>query len=340
MFTRDEHSKNMNAELLETVLDHVHAAGLATEPKSAGRLDDGSALVVAASSDRHTYTIVIKPTVTRESAAAFDLPDGSAVLVVAPFVPDGAADLWRARGIDYVDAAGNMHLRWGSTWIDVRGRRRQAAPSAPRAARMYQPRGLQIVFALLWQPDLVTEPMRTIATASRASLGAVKHVIDELVDAGYVLPDSAGRRLVRSGALFGRWVEAYALTLAPRLPIGEFSAPSRDWWRSADADLRRADVQLGGESAASLLRTDLRTSQAILYADRLPEELALAYRWHRTDTEPNVWVRSRFWTPEPGVLVPSPLIYADLLASGDDRQREAASTLRETDEVLRRIDAR
>ena len=164
--------------------------------------------------------------------------------------------------------------------------------------------------------------------------------MDELVDAGYVLQDRAGRRLVRSRALFRRWVEAYSLTLAPRLAIGDFSTQSRDWWRSADADLLRADVQLGGESAASLLKTNLHTSQAILYADRLPEELALAYRWHRTDVEPNVRVRRRFWIPEPGLLVPSPLIYADLMASGDDRQREAAIMLRETDDVLRRIDAR
>src|SRR5262245_32040789 len=137
MFTNDEHGKRVNTELLETVLEHLQAVGLATEPKSAARLDDGSALVVVAPSDRHAYTIEIRRAVTRESAAATDLPDDPAVLVVAPFVPDGAADVWRSRGIDYVDAAGNMHLRWGSTWIDVRGRRRKAAPPVPRAARMY-----------------------------------------------------------------------------------------------------------------------------------------------------------------------------------------------------------
>jgi hypothetical protein len=340
MFIDDEHDQNVNAELLETVLGHLRDAGLETKPSSADRLGEGSDLVVVSPSGRHEYAIEIKRAVSRESAAAVNLPQKPAVLVVAPFVPEGAAGLWRARGIDYVDAAGNMHLQWGATLIDVRGRRRQTVPSGPRAARMFQPRGLQIIFALLWRPDLVTEPMRTIATASRASLGAVKHVVDELVDAGYVLPDRSGRRLVRSRALFGRWVEAYTLTLAPRLWIGDFNTQSRDWWRSAESDLRRAGVQLGGESAASLLGTNLQTSQAILYADRLPEDLALAYRWYRSDEEPDIRVRRRFWSPEPDVLAPSPLIYADLMASGDDRQREAATSLRETDGVLRRIDAR
>jgi len=257
-------------------------------------------------------------------------------------VSDTVADLWRSRGIDYVDAAGNMLVGWGTTLIDVRGRRRRSTPPRPRVSRAFQPRGLQVVFVLLSRPDLVARPMRTIAAASGASLGAVKLVIDELIDAGFVYGGGSERKLVRSRALFGRWVEAYALTLAPRLWLAEFTASDAGWWLSAVDAVREAGVQFGGESAAHLLDPHLRTSQAVLYAERVPQDLAIKFRWRKSEGAATIEIRRRFWTreTEDEVLVPTPLIYADLMASGDDRQREAAGRLRERDDVLRRIDDR
>ena len=50
-------------------------------------------------------------------------------------------------------------------------------------------------------------------------------------------------------------------------------------------------------------------------------------------------VRALWWTPDSGALVaPTPLIYADLLASDDPRQIEIAAELRRTDALLRRLD--
>jgi hypothetical protein len=54
----------------------------------------------------------------------------------------------------------------------------------------------------------------------------------------------------------------------------------------------------------------------------------------------NVHLRQRFWraSDEASWVVPSTLIYADLLASGDPRQREHADRIRATDDRLTRLD--
>jgi hypothetical protein len=340
MFIENEQVKKVNTELLGVALGHLHDAGLSTRPNAGSRLLHDADLVVIGPSGEHRYTVQVRSAVTRESAAVADVPKGRSVLVVAPYVSDAVADLWRTRGIDYVDAAGNILVRWGSTLIDIRGRRRTGTRSGPQPRRAFQPRGVQVCFVLLCRPDLVGAPMRTIAAASGASLGAVKHVIDDLVDAGYVSGGRSGRRLVRSHDLFGRWVEAYAVTLSPRLWLADFSASDPYWWVTAGDAVRAASAQFGGETAAHLLDPHLQTSQAVLYARRIPQDLAVAYRWRKDEGATNVEIRRRFWSDEIGgdVVVPTPLIYADLMAAGDARLREAATRLRERDELLRRID--
>lgn len=331
--------------LVDEALERLRGAGLDVRVVSAGGAEPTADFLVTMSSPsgERTYAAQVKRDVTRQSAAALHGLSDRPVLVIAPYVSDVVADLFQERGVDYVDAAGNMSVRWGSTLIQVRGRRRQQAVQAPRAPRLFQPRGLQILFLLLREPDLFSAPMRSIAARSDASLGSVKVVVDDLESAGYAYRKGDQRRLVRQSSLFDRWVEAYALTLAPRLGLGRFEAREPRWWRKADRELGKAKVQLGGESAASRLDSQLRTSHAVLYAEEIPENLALAHRWQRSDgKDANVEVRRRFWGYEPqdGLLVPTPLIYADLKASGDERQSEAADRLRESDEVLRRIDGR
>ncbi|MBK6872665.1 MAG: hypothetical protein IPG94_15235 [Kineosporiaceae bacterium] len=91
----------------------------------------------------------------------------------------------------------------------------------------------------------------------------------------------------------------------------------------------------------------LRPSGAILYAETVPAGVLAAHRCRRVQRpdEANVVVRRRFWTvpqesdrTEPQGLAPSVLVYADLLVSGDPRQREHALRVRSGDARLRRLD--
>ncbi|MBK8075266.1 MAG: hypothetical protein IPK24_06795 [Kineosporiaceae bacterium] len=327
-------------------------AGLADVGLRAVRRGEG--VVVHAGDGAHRrYRLVVRDRMTAPVAGAIEAPGeaaGAATLVVAPFVPEPAAVVLRGRGVDYVDAAGNVSLRWGGVWIDVRGRRRVVADvpvTAPSARRPFTRSGAQVTFCLLSWPQLCATSVREIAAASGTAVGTAQAVLQDLITGGYLVGAGAGRRLVRGGELLTRWAEAYALSLYASLELGTYHVEDPRWWTDAGEELLDAGVDLGGEAAASRMDAHLRPSGAILYAETVPAGVLAAHRCRRVQRpdEANVVVRRRFWTvpqesdrTEPQGLAPSVLVYADLLVSGDPRQREHALRVRSGDARLRRLD--
>lgn len=193
---------------------------------------------------------------------------------------------------------------------------------------------------MLCDPLIITAPYRDIANRSGASLGTVQWVVKELERAGYVYSSAHSRQLNRIRDLFNRWVEAYTLDLWPRLTLARLESTDPAWWTKADEALLAEQGQWGGETAAHHLNPHLRPSRAVIYAAEVPQRLVIDHRLRKARDEGNVEIRERFWNfPQPlSLTVPSPLIYADLIASADPRQLEAAAHLRGHDELLQRLD--
>ncbi|MEQ0562165.1 type IV toxin-antitoxin system AbiEi family antitoxin [Amycolatopsis sp. NEAU-NG30] len=351
MFKTTEHALPLNSGSLTSVaVERLGEFGFrgevlsveSTEPGETHRLDAVLRLTARSGAAR-TYGVEVKRRLTPELATSLTLPAGLPALVVTTHVSEPVAERLRARGIDYVDTAGNAHLAWDDVLVDVRGRRNPAVPRArtsPRAAGAFGRSGLRVVFVLLSWPDLVSRPYRVLAEASGASLGTVKAVIDELAAAGYLYAGAKGRRLARGGELLDRWAEAYSITLHAALALGEFSVDDLSWWPASETEMRSMGIQLGGEAGASLLDSHLRPASLTLYAEQVPARFVGRHRLARADGNGNVHIRERFWrVPEPeSWLVPSPLIYADLLASGDPRQRDHGDRIRTHDDRLVRLD--
>src|SRR5689334_16178573 len=135
------------------------------------------------------YQVQFKSRVSPGSAVASTRPDrASRPLIIAPHIPDTVADSLRRQDVHYVDATGNMYLRWAGVLLDVRGRR----PERPRPAqpgqtlRLYKSSGLKVLFALLARSELVNANYRAIARAAGVSLGTVQWVLTELAETGYL----------------------------------------------------------------------------------------------------------------------------------------------------------
>ncbi|WP_186812615.1 type IV toxin-antitoxin system AbiEi family antitoxin [Cellulomonas composti] len=276
-------------------------------------------------------------------ATALDLPTVRPLLLLAPHISDAVGEVLRARGVDYADAAGNTRLAWDGLLIDVRGRPpRTSVP--PRiadrtAARAFSRAGSMVTFALLSWTDLPSRPVREIAATCGVAVGTVHGVLHDLAAAGYLSDGAQGRALNRGGELLGRWAEAYTVTLARRLAIASFGIADLDRIPALEADLLGVGAQLGGELAASRLDAHLHPSTSTFYVDELPSTLVARYRL-RPDEAGVVRFRSRFWhrPDDTGERVPSPLIYADLVSSGDPRQREHAERIRAVDDRLVELD--
>jgi hypothetical protein len=159
------------------------------------------------------------------------------------------------------------------------------------------------------------------------SSGLTHDCLDLLERNGYLSPGR--QRELRDGEeLLDHWTATYPSGLAPTLRLGEFSGDIGEV-RSVRPD---EPMFVSGESAVPRM---IRPISLTIYVDELDPMLAIRNRW-RSDEQPNIVVRRKFWT-DPGVpkelpdgklLVPWTLAYADLMATGESRQREAAHQLR------------
>ena len=329
--------------ILNTAIERLREAGL--EVRKLARADAGydAVLEITTPAGTETYAVRTPLRVSPGLAATTPPSNDSRPLIVTEYIPEPVAESLRRQDVHYVDTAGNAYLRSQGFLLDIRGRPRPNRPrpgDRGRPLRAFRAKGLEVLFVLLADPDAIAGNYRNITRASAASLGTVHWVVKELEEAGYVAADG-DRKLHRSRDLLSRWVEAYTLDLYPRLTLATFDAQDPMWWKTADEAMRANDAQWGGETAVHRTYKRLRPGRAIVYANTVPTRLATEYRFRKAPESGNVEVRQRFWTlasDRTDIVVPSPLIYADLVASGDPRQLEAAAHLREHDALLRRLD--
>lgn len=260
-------------------------------------------------------------------------------LLVADYVNPNMADRLREAGIQYIDTAGNAYLNNKDLYIFIKGNRSVPGVSAPKkTSRAFNASGLKIIFSFLLEPQLINANYRTIAAKAGVSLGTIGWVLNDLKDKGYVQDRGKKRVLTQPIALLDRWVEAYPEKLLPELELGLFDSPYQLPWK--DMDPTQYGGSWGGEVGASILDSYLSPAQGLIYLpkDRL-KELVIDNRLKKSrESEPRgsstLRVCESFWPNLPlephekhEKNAPDILIYADLVATGEPRNLEAAERL-------------
>ncbi len=251
-------------------------------------------------------------------------------LLVASYVNPVQADKLRNFNIPFFDGAGNAFFNEPGLFVFVSGKRPVNDPDT-RPLRAFRSTGLKVIFALLAAPQLEAKTYREIAAHSGVSLGAVNWLMRDLTRLGYLREMKPGeRKLVNKEDLLRRFVAAYPEQLRPKLLVGRFSATRADWWNGAD--LKPFGACWGGEVGAALLTKYLKPQLITIYAEGNTSRLQAKFGLRR-DPVGEVEILRKFWklpdiTPREEVA-PALLIYADLVASMDDRNIETAGIVYE-----------
>lgn len=183
---------------------------------------------------------------------------------------------------------------------------------------------VQIIFYLLQNKENVCKTIREIATATGASVGSVHSTLADLANHGYIVDDGKKRLLRKRQSLIDRWVRGYADTLKPKLFIGRFAflLPTvREQWQN----IRLPEtLSWGGEPAVALQDGYLQPERWDIYTTDSADALIATGRMI-PDSQGEIFVFKRFWQ---GKGTPLLVVYADLLATEDDRCREAAERIK------------
>ncbi len=262
-------------------------------------------------------------------------------MLVTDYVNTNMADRLKEMNLAFIDLAGNAYLNEPPIFVYIKGNRpleKKLLGATQKPTRAFQPTGLKMLFGLLTNPELLHQPYRDIADATGVALGTVGWVFTDMREHGLLFEGKGReRRLTQKRRLVEEWVAAYPDKLRPKLRLGRYRAPTHHWWGNVNLEPHKA--QWGGEVAAAKVTHYLKPEKTVIYADAIPARLIVENEL-RTDRDGDVEILQRFWKPQnvvqatnranlPANIVPPLLVYADLMATADDRNVETAKMIYE-----------
>lgn len=280
------------------------------------------------------YYVEVKANITKTDKLLVMMRKGGferPFLLVAKYINGQMAEQLKQDGIEFIDTAGNAFINQPPLYVFVKGNRPPDIVKHPSVKRAFKPAGLRAIYALLCNPGLENKTYREIAGITDVALGTVDWIMKELRELGYLLDmGKRGNRLIQKEKLLQRWVTAYPEQLRPKLTLGRFRG-EYGWWQQKNFDPLKA--QWGGEVAAAKLTQYLQPQIITIYTT--PEQLnpLLIENRLKRDQIGDVEILERFWKPaglrtHKDVVHPI-LIYADLLAAGNERNIETAKIIYE-----------
>jgi hypothetical protein len=322
--------------ILDTAVKALkRTTGLAAQIHAATGGQDRAADVIfelAADRRKHRFQAEVKAVDRFETPAMIKAQDKvhrEPPLLVAPYITRKVAERCRQLHLPFIDTAGNAYLEGPGLLVYIVGNTKPIGLRQDHF-RALNPAGLQIAFALACRPALVQTNYREIAARAGVALGTVGPVMKDLEARGYLrFQKEPDRKLLDPERMVEEWVTHYPVTLRPKLNPRRFRAETE---RLQQADLMQQNAYWGGEAAAEKLTRYLKPVQFTIYAREPVAKLIAAGRM-RADPTGNVEILDAFWNFDPEEdfpdVVPPVLAYADLLATHDGRDAEAARMIYE-----------
>ncbi|MBB3226633.1 hypothetical protein FHW69_001223 [Luteibacter sp. Sphag1AF] len=278
------------------------------------------------------------PAAVSQARQLRDRHEGEPFVLVTRHMSPAAAQMCHLLDVNYLDASGNVYLKFPGTLVMIEGRK---APALTTEALDYRggtsASALRMNFALACRPDLASASYRDVVEATGVSLGAVGKIFHDLeVREILTARDRHGERhFLDLPRLRDEWAINYPNKLRPKLAVMRFRALDPDWWQ--EANLSKFDMSWGSEVACFRLDGYLKPATQTLYvnpehARRNAGALAGTHAM-RADPQGPIEILKRFWRFDDDYgrlgLVPPLLVYADLLSIMDPRAAEAAAMIKE-----------
>lgn len=297
------------------------------------KINDADAILeIAVNQRRRRFLAEVKAVDRFEIPALIKARNGAGTvppMLVAPYITRGVAEHCRQLRLPFIDTAGNAYLEAPGLFVYVVGNNKPAEFRHDRF-RALNPAGLQIVFALACRPALIQTTYREIAARAGVALGTVGPVMKDLEERGYLrFQRKPERKLLDPARMVEEWVTHYPITLRPKLHPRRFQAEPERLQQTA---LLHQNAYWGGEPAAEKLTRYLKPAEFTIYA-REPIARLIAAGRMRAEPTGNVEILDVFWNFDADKdfpdVVPPLLAYADLLATRDGRDAEAAKMIYE-----------
>ena len=320
-------------------LDFVQSAELVSANSGPGRGGDGELILKTADG---TFRFLIEKKAAYLDRSFLNMLIAQAkgrkpMVLFARYVPRESAERLMDAGLNFVDAAGNIHLRLGSRYERTIVGRREPAKVREKQA-VLSPGRVQALFALAAYPEAAEWTVRQLAAAAGVSKSAAAQIRQQWIDEGLLVKSKDGyRRLERpSPSLREQLLRGYEQVLRPRLVVGRYRlqvSESDEVVEHLHKALSPVRWSLTGGPASFRLNRFYQGLEIPLFCENLTAEVSRKARLLPDHDGPVAVLKSfgelPFWKEVDGIQLAHPwLIYCELMHSSDPRAHEAAEELR------------
>jgi hypothetical protein len=198
------------------------------------------------------------------------------LLVAAPIIGGGIGDFLVENDINFVDRRGNCYLNLGDRYVThIQGKSGEPQPTA----RALRTPSYQVIFTVLARPDLISAPVRTLASAAGVSRQAVVTLQERLSELGHITKGSRGYVWAPAGQrrALDLWLAGYAASVRPSLLIGSYRTQHTDP-AALEARIgpildKCCDWRWGGGAAAHRLDGHFRGEKTVVHLGDAPVDL-------------------------------------------------------------------
>jgi len=247
-------------------------------------------------------------------------------LLAAKYITQPQAEKLRELGICFLDTAGNAYLNAPDLYVFISGKKAEVETEKPIS--IFRPAGIKLLLAFLTKPGFENADYRTIARETGVTRTTVGRMLFELEKSGYLTKRGNRERfLTGKPELIKRWVFYYSEELRVKLsPVRYHSTKfTGRWWE--DVDIAEHKAVWGGETGGAILTKHLKPQTATVYAGSTLPKLQAKYGLVK-DAQGEIEILKRFWTfGDVGDVAPPLVVYADLLATADERNLETAQII-------------
>ncbi|MGI8668850.1 MAG: type IV toxin-antitoxin system AbiEi family antitoxin [Aridibacter sp.] len=267
-------------------------------------------------------------------AAIWEKSNKEKLALVAECITPSQIENLQKLDIAFFDTAGNAYFNEANFFVFISGKKLQKKREKPIS--IFSSNGIKLLFHLVLEPDLENNDYRTIQEKTGVPRSTVGRVLNDLDRAGFLIRRSDNERyLTRKSELLKRWVENYSEKLRTKLDSVRYRSTKFDgrWWDNVD--IAEYDAVWGGETGGAILTKHLRPQTATIYADSMLPKLQAKFGLVR-DEKGEIEILRKFWKfGEVDDVAPPLVVYADLLATADQRNLETAQII--YDEYLAHI---
>ena len=263
-------------------------------------------------------------------AKRFDAP----FLFVTEYVTQPQAEKMRELKMNFLDAAGNAFINAPGFFVFITGKK--GSRSKQKSINIFRPAGMKMIFAFLQKDGFENADYRTIAAETGLTHTTVGRVFADLEKAGFLIRRAGDKRfLTNKVELLKRWTISYGEQFRAALKPVRYSSTKHTgrWWEKIN--IKEYKAFWGGETGGAILTKHLKPQNATIYADSNLPKLQAKYGLIK-DEKGEMEILRRFWNfGEFGDAAPPLVVYADLLATADERNLETAQII--YDEYLAQI---